>query len=334
MVEFLPLFWYFLLVVPTTLFIILDGADLGIGVLSLATGESRRATMLAAIGPLWYANETWLVVAGATLFGAFPLAYGVILSSLYIPAMMFLFGLVMRAVSVEFRVHSERKRLWGLIFGLGCLLAVIGLGFIFSGLLSNLRMEGGSFFGGPWDWLNINSIAIAAGVLAAYAMMGAAQLIRKTQGDIQVQNRRFLIGSSSAALTLFIAVIILMSMGRTSISLTWSKPPQIYFEPLFLFIVVVSFIMVLLSSGSRKSDRVPYFWALLVFVGTAALTIGGIFPYFIPFSLSIAQAASPPSSLIFMLFGAGIILPIIISYNIYIYRVFAGKVYEGEVEEY
>ncbi|MGD0353670.1 MAG: cytochrome d ubiquinol oxidase subunit II [Dehalococcoidia bacterium] len=331
--AFLPLLWYFLLVVTMTLFITLDGADLGIGVLSLNAGESRRSTMLVAIGPLWYANETWLVVGGATLFGAFPLAYGVILSSLYIPAMMLLFGLVFRAVSIEFRGHSEHKRLWGIAFGIGCLLAIAGQGFIFGGLFSNLKIEGGSFVGGPWDWLNLGSVIIAMGVLAAYAMMGAAHLVRKTEGAVQIQNRRLLLGSASIALASFVAVIAMMLLAYTPLSLIWSRPPQVYFVPLFLLVVLFAFIMLLISSRDEKSDRAPYIWAIVVFLGIAAATIGGIFPYFIPFSLSIAQAASPQASLVFMLFGAGIILPIIIVYNMYVHGVFAGKVYGDEAED-
>jgi len=328
--DFLPLLWYFLLVVTMTLFIILDGADLGIGVLSLNAGESKRSTMLAAIGPMWYANETWLVVGGATLFGAFPLAYGVILSSLYIPAMMLLFGLIFRAVSIEFRSHSERKRLWGIAFGIGCLLAIMGQGFIFGGLFSDLNIRGGSFAGGPWDWLNLGSVIIALGVLAAYAMMGAAHLVRKTEGAVQIQNRRLLLGSASVALTSFVAVIAVMLLGYIPVSLIWSKAPYIYLVPLFLLMVLFGFIMLLISSRGGKSDRTPYIWTMVIFLGTAAATICGIFPYFIPFSLSIKQAASPQSSLVFMLFGAGIILPIIIFYNIYVHRVFTGKVFEDK----
>jgi cytochrome d ubiquinol oxidase subunit II len=331
--DFLPLLWYFLLVVTMTLFIILDGADLGIGVLSLNADESRRSTMLATIGPLWYANETWLVIGGATLFGAFPLAYGVILSSLYIPAMVLLFGLVFRAVSIEFRSHSEHKRLWGIAFGIGCLLAILGQGFIFGGLLSNLKIEGGSFAGGPWDWFNLTSVIIAVGVLAAYAMMGAAHLVRKTEGVAQIQNRRLVLGSTSVALALFVAIIAMMFLGYTTVSLIWSKPPQIYLVPLFLLVVLFGFVMLLIGSRGGRSDRAPYIWAIVVFLSTAAATIAGIFPYFIPFSLSIAQAASPQSSLVFMLFGAGIILPIIIFYNMYVHGVFAGKVYGDEAED-
>jgi cytochrome d ubiquinol oxidase subunit II len=330
--EFLPFLWYFLLAIPMALFIILDGADLGIGVLSINAGESRRSTMLAAIGPLWYANETWLVVGGATLFGAFPLAYGVILSSLYIPAMVLLFGLILRAVSIEFHGHSDHKLLWGTTFGVGCLLAVLGQGFIFGGLFSNLKIEGGSFAGGPWDWFNPVSVIIALGVLAAYCTMGAAYLVRKTEGIAQLHNRQLLAGSASVALVAFVAIMSVMMTGHTAVSLTWSKPPQVYFVPLFLLVTIAGFIMLLVTSQSGKRDNAPYVWAVVVFISTVVAIIGGIFPYFIPFSLSIAQAASPQSSLVFMLFGAGIILPVVIFYNIYIHRVYAGKVIEDTTE--
>ncbi|OGN93028.1 MAG: hypothetical protein A2Z75_07965 [Chloroflexi bacterium RBG_13_50_10] len=333
MVAFLPMLWYFLLAVTITLFVILDGADLGIGVLSLGTGESRRSTMLSSIGPLWYANETWLVVGGAVLFGAFPLAYGVILSSLYIPAMMLLFGLMFRAVSIEFQAHSEHKRLWGIAFGVGCLLAIAGQGFILGGLFSNLKVEGGSFAGGSWDWLNAGSVIITLGVLAAYSMIGAAHLVYKTEGDVQIQNRRLLQGSASAALTLFAVVIVMMLLGYTRVSLIWAKPPQVYFVPLFLLVVLLGFVMLLLSSRREISDRTPYIWAIVIFLSTGVATIGGIYPYFVPFSLSITQAASPQAALVFMLFGAGIIIPIIVLYNMYIYKVFSGKVYGEEAED-
>jgi cytochrome d ubiquinol oxidase subunit II len=326
MAAFLPLLWYFLLVIPITLFIILDGADLGIGLLSLNAGDSRRTAMLTAIGPVWYANETWLVVGGATLFGAFPLAYSVILSSLYIPAMMLLFGLIGRAVSVEFMSHSENKRFWGIVFGADCLLAALGQGFIFGGLFSNLKIEAGSFVGGAWDWLNPVSTLMAVGTVAAFAMIGAAQLVLKSQGSIQNQSRRLLTGSASVALALFIAVLAVMLTGRTAISLIWSKQPQIYFVPLFLIVVFLGFAILLLGRRAGGSERVPYIWVIVIFISTAIATMGGIFPYFIPFSLTIAQAASPLSSLAFMLFGAGIILPFIIVYNIYVHRVFAGKI--------
>lgn len=329
----LQLVWYFLLVVSLAPFIILDGADLGIGVLSLNASDSRRSTMLAAIGPVWYANETWLVVAGATLFGAFPLAYSIVISSLYIPVMMLLFGLVFRAVSIEFRGHSEHKRFWEVAFGTGCLLAILGQGFIFGGLLGNLKIEDGSFVGGPWDWLSPVSVLLTVGVLAGYAMIGAAYLVRKTEGVIQLQNRMLLRGSASAALVLFVAVMAVMMTGHAPVSLIWSKPPQIYFVPLFLLIVLLGLVMLLVSPRGERNDKTPYIWSIVLFLSIAVATIGGIFPYLIPFSLTIAQAASPQSSLVFMLFGVGIILPVIIIYNIYIHSVFAGRVNGHDAED-
>ena len=330
--DFLPILWYFLLVISLTPFIILDGADLGIGLLSINVNESRRSAMLAAIGPVWYANETWLVVAGATLFGAFPVAYSVILSSLYIPVMMLLFGLILRAVSIEFRGHSERKRFWINAFGTGCLLAILGQGFIFGALFSNLKIQAGSFTGGPWDWLNPVSVLIAVGVLAAYSMIGAAQLVRKTEGAAQLQNRRLVTGSASVSLALFVAVTAIVLTGHASVSLIWTIP-QVYLVPLFLSIAVLGFVMLLVGSGGRKANGGLYIWTIAIFIAIAATTISGVFPYLIPFSLSIAEAASPRSSLIFMLFGAGIILHIVIVYNVYVHRVFAGKVYGSDLED-
>ena len=331
--DFLPILWYFLLVLSITPFIILDGADLGIGLLSINVNESRRSAMLAAIGPVWYANETWLVVAGATLFGAFPVAYGFILSSLYVPVMMLLFGLIFRAVSMEFRRHSERPRFWDIFLGIGCLLAVLGQGFIFGGLFSNLRIEEGLFIGGAWDWLNPVSMLMAVGVMAACSMLGAAQLVRKMGKTAQVQNRRLLTGSASVALALFVAVTAVVLTGHAPVSPLWTKPPQVYLVPLFLVVTLIGLAMVLVTSAAGKNDRAPYIWSVVVFLSTTVATISGIFPYFVPFSLPIVDAASPQSSLIFMLFGAGIILPLIVVYNIYIHRVFDRKVPAKNAEE-
>ncbi len=137
--AFLPLLWFFITGLTLVFFIILDGADLGVGVLILGANESRRSALLNAIGPLWYANETWLVIAGAIMFGAFPLAYSVIFSSMYIPAMMLIFGLMFRAVSIEFLDHSQKKSLWGSCLGAGSLIAILGQGFLLGGLLTNIE---------------------------------------------------------------------------------------------------------------------------------------------------------------------------------------------------
>jgi cytochrome d ubiquinol oxidase subunit II len=335
MTNFLALAWFGLLAVTLGLFVILDGADLGIGVLSLAArNEKERSIMVAAIGPMWYANETWLVIAGAILFGAFPLAYGALLSSLYIPVMALLFGLVFRAVSIEFRVHSSRKRLWGTIFGAGSALAILAQGFILGGLLSGMEVEGGQFAGSAWDWLNPTSILVAAGIVSGYTMLGAAHMVRRTEGEYQRHYRRLLVVSASASVGAFIAVIAVLPFASPAISRVWIEPPRPYVASVFFAGALLGFIMLLTSARRAASERSPHAWAVVVFICSACAVVSAIFPYFIPLSITIAEAAAPPQTLVFMLAGVGIILPIIAVYNLYARGVFRGKVRGDDEEDY
>jgi cytochrome d ubiquinol oxidase subunit II len=323
----LPYLWFFLLDVTLVLFVILDGAGLGIGVLSLAAREKERSVMAAAVGPLWYANETWLVIAGAVLFGAFPAAYAVVLSSLYVPAMMLVFGLMLRAVSAEFRDHGSRTSFWGAAFGIGCLVAILGLGFIFGGVAGTLRMENGSFAGGPWDWLNGLSIVFAASTLVGFVMLGAAYLVRTAEGEVQMRARRLLRGAAPAAFALFIAAFVIMQLAHKGLSATWARPPRAAAVSFFLAAGAVSAAMLVRSSVRGRDGRAPFAWSVALFLCAAGTMIAATFPYLLPLSLSIADAASPRMSLAFMLIGAGAILPIIVGYNIYIRRVFARKIH-------
>jgi cytochrome d ubiquinol oxidase subunit II len=319
--------WFFLLYFVLFLFILLDGADLGIGVLALGVGrEERRSVMMAAIGPLWYANETWLVIAGAILFGAFPVAYGLLLSSLYLPAMLLVFGLILRAVSIEFRPHSSRKRLWGTLFGAGSLLATLGQGFILGGLLSGLRVQGGSFAGGPWDWLNPAGLLVAVAIVAGYATLGAAYLVRRSEGEFQAANRRLARASVIAALALLCLAVALLPALRTPFSAVWLRPPQVIAVPICLAMALAGFALLLVNTGRARSAPV-YPWAVVAFVGSAAAVAAGIFPYFIPFSVTAAEAAASSSTLLFMLAGVVVILPVIVVYSLYVRGVFRGKVH-------
>ena len=323
----LPYLWFFLLDITLVLFVILDGAGLGIGVLSLAAREKERSVMAAAVGPLWYANETWLVIAGAVLFGAFPAAYAVVLSSLYIPAMMLVFGLMLRAVSTEFRESSSRTSFWGAAFGIGCLVAVLGQGFIFGGVAGTLRVENGSYAGGPWNWLNGLSIVVAAWTVAGFVMLGAAYLVRTTEGEVQMRARRLLRVAAPAAFGLFIAAFVGLQFVHACFAAVWAGPPRAAAVSLFLAAGVVSVIMLIRSSVRGRDDRAPFAWSVALFLSAAGTMIAATFPYLLPFSLSIAEAASPRSTLAFMLIGVGAILPVIIVYNIYVRRVFAGKIH-------
>jgi cytochrome d ubiquinol oxidase subunit II len=320
--------WFFLLYGVLFLFILLDGADLGIGMLALGVRrEQRRSVMMAAIGPLWYANETWLVIAGAILFGAFPAAYGLLLSSLYMPAMFLIFGLILRAVSIEFRPHSSRKRLWGTLFGAGSLVATLGQGFILGGLLSGMKVQGGNFAGSAWDWINPAGILVAVSVVAGYATLGAAYLVRRSEGEFQAFNRGLARASVIAALALFCSAIALLPALRTPFAEVWLKPPQVIAVPVCLAAALAGFILLLAGTGRVRKSAPVYLWAVLAFVGSAAAIAAGIFPYFIPFSVTAAEAAASRSTLLFMLAGVVVILPVIAVYSLYVRGVFRGKVH-------
>jgi cytochrome d ubiquinol oxidase subunit II len=322
----LPAIWFFLLAFTLVLFIILGGADLGIGVLSLGARERERSIMMDTIGPLWYANETWLVIAGAILFGAFPLAYSLILSSLYIPVMMVLFGLIFRAASIEFMGHSDRKRLWEIVFGCGSLLAIAGQGFVLGGILSPIKIVNGLFAGGPWDWLNAISITIAAGTVAAYSMLGASYMVSKAEGSTQAHNRKLQSVSASLALGLLILSLVLAFLIRRPDFYFWVLP-RIYAVVFFPLAAIFGFVMVLTRSRARTQDRSSFLWSIVVFLIVAAGVVSAIYPFFIPFALTIFDAAASSQVLVFMLFGVGAILPVIVVYNLYTRGVFGGKVY-------
>lgn len=172
--------WFLIIGFQIGLYALLDGADLGIGLLSLMQRRERaHALMMHAIGPIWDANETWLVIAGGTLFGAFPLAYGTILSALYIPIMILIFGLILRATSFEFHEYSTHKTFWSTMFGVGSLFAVIGQGFAVGGLLSGITVTDGVFTGHTFDWFTQISVTVVCGMLLGYVAMGYAYLVRR-----------------------------------------------------------------------------------------------------------------------------------------------------------
>jgi cytochrome d ubiquinol oxidase subunit II len=340
--TFLPLTWFFIVGLTLLLFVILDGADLGIGVLSLGAGEARRATLLNAIGPLWYANETWLVIAGAIMFGAFPQAYSIIFSAMYIPAMMLIFGLMFRAVSIEFLDQSQNKRLWGYCLGAGSLLAILGQGFLLGGLLTNVSVANGSFAGGPWDWLSPMSILIAVGTLAGHIMLGASFLVNKVRENAPAGNWRILQASSWIAYGFFVLAVILMPVVRTPVSEMWVRQllrtvisggqQYIYIMPVLLLVAIFAFVMVFIGSARRTNAKAPYVWSIVLFLSVISAIVAAIFPFLIPFSVTISSAASSTTSLTFMLYGAGAVLPIVIIYNLYVRKVFGGKV-SGEEKQ-
>ncbi|HLO51791.1 MAG TPA: cytochrome d ubiquinol oxidase subunit II [Kamptonema sp.] len=328
--HFLPQVWFVILALFLLLYVMLDGFDLGVGILSLtADDEERRGILMTSLGNVWDANETWLVLMGGALFGAFPLAYGTILNALYIPIMMMLFGLIFRAVAFEFREHSNRKLFWNYAFGAGSFLASFAQGLALGGVLEGIAVDpAGHFIGTTWDWLTWRSIVVALTLIQGYVLIGSTYLIMKTGGELQTIHYRT---AKIAAITTLIGAI---AITITTPIFSETARAKLFDAPLvYIFAVIpllgVLLVWLLLRSIERKEERTPFIWTILIFL-MSFLGLGLIvFPYIIPTQITIYQAAASPSALVFMIIFIGFLIPIMLFYNIYNYVVFRGKVVGG-----
>ena len=326
---FLPQVWFVILGLFLFLYVMLDGFDLGVGILSLtASTEERRGILMTSLSNVWDANETWLVLMGGALFGAFPLAYGTILQALYIPIMIMLFGLIFRAVAFEFREHSDNKFIWNLAFGIGSFLAAIGQGFALGGVLEGITVDAsGHFTGGNWDWLSWQSALVALTLVQGYVLIGSTYLISKTEGDLQ--EIHFSTAKLAAFTTLIGAILITIATPIFYVSARERlfSAPLVYICAL-IPILGILLISLLLRSIEQRREKRPFVWTILLFLLTF-LGLGLIvFPYIIPTQITIYQAAAASSSLVFMIIFIGFLIPIMLAYNIYQYIVFKGKVVE------
>ncbi len=324
---FLPQVWFVILALFLFLYVMLDGFDLGVGILSLtASTEERRGILMTSLSNVWDANETWLVLMGGALFGAFPLAYGTILQALYIPIMIMLFGLIFRAVAFEFREHSSNKFVWNLAFGIGSLFAAIGQGFALGGVIEGIAVDAsGHFIGGNWDWLSWQTVLVALTLIQGYVLIGSTYLINKTEGDLQ--EIHFSTAKLAAYTTLVGAVLITITtpIFYVTARARLFSAPLVYIFALIPILGVLLISLLIKSINERRETR-PFVWTILLFLLTF-LGLGLIvFPYIIPTEITIYEAAAAPSSLVFMIVFIGFLIPIMLAYNIYQYIVFNGKV--------
>ena len=331
---FLPQVWFVILALFLFLYVMLDGFDLGVGILSLtSSSEERRGILMTSLSNVWDANETWLVIMGGALFGAFPLAYGTILQALYIPIFLMIFGFIFRAVAFEFREHANRKFFWNIAFGAGSFLAALGQGFALGAILQGIAVdEAGHFIGGTWDWLGLRSILVALTLIQGYVLSGSTYLIMKTEGELQ--NTHYWT-ARIAAVTTFIGAVYLTI---TTPIFYESARDRLFTQPLVYIFALIPLlgtllIFLLLRSLYLEQERRPFIWTILLFL-LSFLGLGLIvFPYIIPTQITIYQAAASPSSLVFMIIFIGFLIPIMLAYNIYQYVVFRGKVTGGNYGE-
>ncbi len=325
--------WFGIIGFLLLLALALDGFDLGVGILSLlGREETRRTEMMNSIGPFWHANLTWLVVAGGLLFGAFPLAYAVVFSALYLPVILMIFGLIFRGVAFDFRAEARGRGGWGLAFGAGSLLAALAQGFVAGGFCCGFQMAGGQFAGGLWDWLNPFAALVALGLLSAYVLLGATYLIMKTSGPLQEDCYRYAQAAAWVTLVLAAAVGLWALKKNPFLTRHWFTFPGFWVTVCPVLLGIVAFAL-LIYSLLRLKETAPFGWSLALFACLALALAASLYPYVIPPEITLAEAAAPAGTLMVMLAVIIVALPLMLLYNGYQYRVFRGKSAGGYGEE-
>jgi cytochrome d ubiquinol oxidase subunit II len=325
--ELLPVIWFGIIGFGVMMYVLLDGFVLGIGILApFADDEHQRDHMMNTAAPIWDGNETWLVLGGVSLFAAFPKAYSVILSALYLPVLLMLIALIFRGVAFEFRFKANRSRwVWGAAFHLGSLATAFAQGVILGAIMEGLPVEKGKYIGGALSWFSPFAMLTGVSLIFGYALLGATWLILKTDG--RVQRIAF-----DLARPLMMIVICCMFLVSVSLPFLDSQLMQRWFTlPNFLYLSPVPVLtvinaMLLWRAVIKNRELAPFILSLSFFVLGFVGLILGIWPNIVPPAMSIWTASAAPSSQMFTLVGALIMLPAVLAYTWYSYRVFRGKV--------
>ncbi|MFT9207185.1 cytochrome d ubiquinol oxidase subunit II [Acetobacter orientalis] len=329
----LPIIWAVILVAAITIYVILDGFDLGIGMLfAVERHEARRDVMVNTIAPVWDGNETWMVLGGATLYGVFPGAYSTLLPAFYLPIVLMLVALIFRGVAFEFRIMTRgtgREKLWDAGFMAGSGIAAFCQGAILGGVVQGIKVVDGAFVGGSLDWLTPFSVLCGVAVMCGYALLGATWLIWRTTDVLEASCRKWAKLLAIGLFVCIVAVSLWTPMLHAPYLRRWTEWPNIAFvAPVPLLVIALGFLLIIgLRRGHSKG---PFLCAL----GWFFLCLSGlgitVWPYAVPPELTLWDVSSPPSSQFFQLVGTVILLPIILTYTVYSYRVFRGKVTEAD----
>ena len=326
----LTLVWAFLIAFAVLVYVILDGFDLGLGMLFASERNRKdRDVMMNSVAPVWDGNETWLVLGGGGLFAAFPLAYALILPALYAPIIAMLLALIFRGVAFEFRWRTERwRRVWDIAFIGGSGVAALSQGIALGALLQGIQIDKAAraYSGGWWDWLTPFSLTVGVAVMVSYMLLGATWLVMKTAGDLQerMRKRAWTLGLATVG---FIGVVSLwtpfLQEGYYS---RWFEGWNIALAVLVGLAVIALAAMMFRALHIHRHDHWPFILTLgifmLCFVGLGV----SMFPYVVPTEVTIYEAAAPYKAQLFMLVGASVLIPIILAYTAYAYWVFRGKV--------
>ena len=322
--------WAFIIAFAVFVYVVMDGFDLGIGILfPLFHDRHERGVMMNTVAPVWDGNETWLVLGGGGMMAAFPLAYAVLMPALYTPMIAMLIGLIFRGVAFEFRWRSQSERnRWDLAFAGGSWLAALAQGIALGAILQGVHVEGRHYAGGWWDWLTPFSILTGVSLVIGYALLGATWLVLKTEGSLR---------DRAYHLCWYLLFAMLAAIGTVSMAtpflhiqyaqrwFTW--PNVILTAPVPVAVALVT--VLLLRALANRQDQQPFLLTLLLFALSYAGLGISMYPYIVPQSITIWQAASPENSQLFMLVGVAILIPLILGYTGWAYYVFRGKVRGG-----
>ncbi|MGQ7815668.1 cytochrome d ubiquinol oxidase subunit II [Metapseudomonas furukawaii] len=324
----LSLIWAVIIIFGVMMYVVMDGFDLGIGILfPFVKDDGERDVMMNTVAPVWDGNETWLVLGGAALFGAFPLAYSVVLSALYLPLILMLLGLIFRGVAFEFRFKAKpaKRHLWDKAFIGGSLAATFFQGVALGAYIEGIPVVDRQFAGGSLDWLAPFPLFCGLGLIAAYALLGCTWLIMKTEGRLQQQMHDLARPLVLVLLAITGIVSIWTPLAHEDIAARWFSLPNLFwFLPVPILVLVCTWA--LLRAVANNAEHAPFILTLvLIFLGYSGLGIS-LWPNVIPPSVSIWDAAAPPQSQGFALVGALFIIPFILMYTAWSYYVFRGKV--------
>jgi cytochrome d ubiquinol oxidase subunit II len=325
----LPLIWAALIAVAVAMYVVMDGFDLGVGILFTAAREENwRDRMMLSVAPIWDGNETWLILGGGGLLAVFHLAYAILMPALYVPLIAMLIALVFRGVAFEFRFKAERsKRLWDYSFHYGSLVATFAQGMVLGSFVQGFQVSGRQFAGGTWDFLTPFSVVTGIALVLGYGLLGATWCVMKTTGDLELWARhmalRFLAG---VIVAMGIVSLWVPFLGREIETRWFSWPNIVYLAPVPLVTAFAAWRLYRALEENRTYQ--PFFLAIALFLlGYLGLAVS-LFPYIVPPSVTIWQAANTVNSQLFALVGFAIVMPLTFAYTAYAYWVFRGKVAE------
>ena len=314
-----------IIAIAVLLYVLMDGWDLGVGILFLvAPRDVERDEMMESIVPFWDGNETWLVFAGVTLFGAFPIVYSSALQYFYLPVMLMLFALVFRGISFEFRARATGwKDFWNWTFGLGSIVVGFTQGMMLGKLIQGVPLQ--SEVVHQVYTINLFPMLCGVAMVAGYALLGAAWLVYKTTGATQTFARKVSRVAWLLTLATFLITCFWTPLSIAQVAARWFEFPQALFFGALAIALVAAAVAFWRSIWTLQNDarllRLSVLMTVLAFAGFGAT----IWPYALPYRLSIRDAAGDPASLRFIVVGMIMVLPLVLAYQLYAYRVFAGK---------